>query len=175
MLSICKQLRVGQISLDEAIKSGKIPDHILHHFACDCAERSLLREREAGREPDSRSWEAIRIKRLWIEGKATEKKLDAARDSASAATCAAWSASSASASDAARDTASDAAWAANWDDACGAERAWQKGHLFALIEQYQQERSTLLSLLTERKKKIEQHEAIIIPRWQEETSDALYS
>jgi hypothetical protein len=32
-------------------------------FACDCAERALLREREAGREPDERAWQAVRVAR----------------------------------------------------------------------------------------------------------------
>ena len=70
----------------------------LHLFACDVAEKAL---RDA-KTKDKRSWAAIEIKRLWLDGKATDKELDAAR---AAAWAAAW------------DAASDAAW--------DAERQWQ--------------------------------------------------
>ena len=66
-----------------------IPANTLHEFACRCAEEAL---RKAG-VIDERSWNAIRVKRLWIEGKATDAEL-------SAAWAAAWAA------------ARDAAWAA---------------------------------------------------------------
>ena len=63
--------------------------NLLHEFACWCAERALRAERKAGRVPDKRSWEAIRVKRRWLKGKATDEELaaawDAARDAAGAA------------------------------------------------------------------------------------------
>jgi hypothetical protein len=40
-------------------------------FAADCAERALLCARAAGREPDERSWQAVRVAR----GEATDKEL----------------------------------------------------------------------------------------------------
>ena len=40
-------------------------------FACDCAERALSRERDAGREPDPRSWAAVEIARRYARGEAT--------------------------------------------------------------------------------------------------------
>jgi hypothetical protein len=46
-------------------------------FAADCAERALLREREAGREPDERSWRAVEVATRYALGTATR---DAARD-----------------------------------------------------------------------------------------------
>ena len=64
-------------------------ERILHEFACWCAEGALKAERKAGREPDPRSWEAIKVKRRWLEGKATDKELAAAR---AAARAAAWAA-----------------------------------------------------------------------------------
>ena len=79
-----------------------IPAPQLHLLACEYAERSLLREREAGREPDPRSWAAIDTKRRWVRKEATDSEL-----------LAAWCA----ARDAAREAARDAAWAA--------EIAWQ--------------------------------------------------
>ncbi len=127
MLSICKHLREGIIELEAAIESGEIPEHILHHFACDCAERALLREREAGREPDACSWEAIRIKRLWVEGKATEEKLDAAcADARDAARNATWDSVRNRAMAAARWAARYAAWNATdaaWDAANATDAA----------------------------------------------------
>jgi hypothetical protein len=81
---------------------------VLHLFACDVAEEALAR---AG-NPDPRSVEAIRVKRAWVDGKATDAQLDAAR-------AAAWAA----ARDAARAAARAAAWAAARDAARAAARA----------------------------------------------------
>lgn len=86
--------------------------NVLHEFACWCAEQALLKEREAGREPDQRSWAAIEAKRKWLRGEITDSELEAARDAALAA--------------AAQDDAMDAAWAARaaaWDVAWAAARA----------------------------------------------------
>jgi len=98
-------------------------------WGCDCAERALFRERDAGREPDPRSWEAIRVSRLYANGEATLEELAAARAAAGAA----WSAADAAAraaAGAAWDAAGDAraaAGAAAWSagDARAAEREWQ--------------------------------------------------
>ena len=87
--------------------------HTLHEFACWCAERALKAERKAGREPDKRSWEAIRVKRRWLKGEATNKELAAASAAAEAA---------AEDARAAEDAAWDAAWAASEDAAWAA--AW---------------------------------------------------
>jgi hypothetical protein len=104
---------------------------VLHEFGCWYAELALL---QAGHEPDPRSWNAIKVKRKWIKGKATDEELDAARDAAwdaeweacyvtsdvalaaasAAARDAAWTVASAAARDAAwtvaRVAASDTAW-----------------------------------------------------------------
>jgi len=88
----------------------------LRLFACDVAESALLRERKAGREPDNRSWEAIRVTRLWLDGKATEAARSAARSAAeSAARNAAWNA--------AESAAWSAAWNAAWNAAESAARS----------------------------------------------------
>jgi hypothetical protein len=50
---------------------GKLTPRLLREFACDCAERALLRAREAGREPDPRSWAAIEVARRFARGEAT--------------------------------------------------------------------------------------------------------
>ena len=41
---------------------------VLIRWACDCAERALLREREAGREPDIHSWKAVEVARQYAQG-----------------------------------------------------------------------------------------------------------
>ena len=69
----------------------------LHLWACDIAEETL----RAHDIDDPRPWDAIRIKRLWADGQASDADLAAAWDAARAA---AW--------DAARDAAWDAARAA---------------------------------------------------------------
>ena len=94
---------------------------ILNEFACRCAEDALKKANVT----DERCWNAIKVKRDWLKGKATDNELaaaqasarDAARDAArAAARDAAWAAERAAAWDAAQasawDAARDAAWAA---------------------------------------------------------------
>jgi len=127
------------------ICSKILPDKLLHGFACDCAERALLRERNAGREPDKRSWEAVRIKRLWIEGKITDEEWQKARAVRAAARIAAGAAAEVAARAAARVTAWAATWTIAWEAArvaawaaAGAEgeaeRKWQVERLIELVE-----------------------------------------
>jgi len=82
-----------------------IPESLLHLLACDFAEMVVHLN------PDSRVQAAITAKRNWIDGEVTDKKLDAARDSASDAV---WDARDAvwDARDAAWAAVSAAAWAA---------------------------------------------------------------
>ncbi len=47
-------------------------------FAADCAERALRRERDAGREPDARSWAAVDAAREFTRGEITDKERVAA-------------------------------------------------------------------------------------------------
>jgi hypothetical protein len=75
---------------------------ILHEFACCCAEDAL----RLVRKPDPRSVEAVRVRRLWLDGKATDEELRKAL-------AAAWSAARA----VARTAAMDAAWATAVDAA----------------------------------------------------------
>jgi hypothetical protein len=75
-----------------------IPARTLHEFALWCAETTLTKANVT----DERSWNALNVKRLWLNGKATDEELDAARY---AAWYAAWY-------DAAMDAARDAAYEA---------------------------------------------------------------
>lgn len=91
-----------------------IPARTLHEFALWCAETALIIAEVA----DERSWHALTVKRLWLDGKATDKELDAAK---TAARDAAWDDAKDAAWDAARYAAKaatkDATWAAAWDAA----------------------------------------------------------
>jgi hypothetical protein len=80
------------------LREEVIPANALHELACKFAEGALLKEREAGREPDPRSWEAIATKRRWIAGDATDADLEAAW-------AAAWAAARAEAEAAAKQLA----------------------------------------------------------------------
>ena len=108
-------LRLEEVSAEDrlwaVLREEFVPAHILHEFVCRCAEEAL---RKAG-VTDDRSWNAIRVKRLWIEGKATDTELDAAR-------AAAWDAARAAAWDAAWDAARAAAQAAT--DAAAVVATW---------------------------------------------------
>ena len=101
----------------------------LRLFGCDCAERALMRELEAGRQTDRRSWSAIATARRFGDGRATPEELDSAR---AAAWDSAWDAARA-ASGAAWAAAWDAAGAAAWDAAGAAERQWQSERLDGLL------------------------------------------
>ena len=70
----------------------------LRLFAAWCARQALMAERKAGREPDPRSWQAVRVAVRYAAGLATADELSAARSAAwSAARSAAWSAAAESA------------------------------------------------------------------------------
>ena len=91
------------------LREDFIPDRELHLLACDFAEKVLHLT------DDPRCSEAIRVKRLWVDGKATYEELAAAWDAAlDAALAAARDAARDTARDAAWDAARDAAWAAAW-------------------------------------------------------------
>ena len=77
-------------------------ERTLHEFALWCADGALNRERKAGREPDARSWEALVVKRCWLDGQATDEELEAA-----------WQAAWQAAWEAAWDAAREAAWVAS--------------------------------------------------------------
>jgi hypothetical protein len=132
------------------LRKEMIPEKTLHEFACQVAENALLKERERGREPHEASWKAIEVKRAWLEGKATDEELAAARAAArdaawdaaraaarDAARAAAWDAAWAAARAAARDAAWDAAWAAAWAAAWDAawDAAWAAAWAAAWDEQ----------------------------------------
>jgi hypothetical protein len=121
---------------------------VLLLFAADCAERALLREREAGREPDSRSFAAIETVRRYVAGAASKSDLDAARAEAEAAAyaaraeaeAAAYAARAARAAYAAYAAAraaraeeaayaADAAYTAAYAAARAEEAAWQSSEL----------------------------------------------
>ena len=93
---------------------------LLHMFAVLCAERALIRERKAGREPDSRSWDALEVNKKWLDGKAIDEELARAARAACAAS-AAWAVS-------ASRVAST--------DALKNEKRWQKRTLLRLISDY---------------------------------------
>ncbi len=85
-------------------------EKVLGAWACDCVERAL---KKAG-VTDKRSWNAIKVVRLFSRGEATSKELAAAGAAAGAA---------------ARAAAWDAAGAAAGDAAWDAEIKWQKRRL----------------------------------------------
>jgi len=82
----------------------------LRLFAVSEARLALSAERKAGREPDKRSWDVLRVARLFVDGKATDAQLSAAESAAeSAARSAARSAAESAAESAARSAAESAA------------------------------------------------------------------
>ena len=116
---------------------------VLRLWACWCTRRALQRERDAGREPDPRSWVAVDVAERYAHGKATNDELSAAysaaRDAAySAAGSAAYSAAESAAKYTAKYAAYSAAWyaaySATWDAAWDAERDIQRTQLLKMID-----------------------------------------
>jgi len=93
--------------LRAVLREELIPLHTLHKLAVEFARAALVREREAGREPDERCWRALDVKLAWLDGKASDEELEAANAAADAAATDAARAAS-------RATARATAWAAYW-------------------------------------------------------------
>ena len=85
-------------------------DRILHEFAIWCAECALRRVARTGGRVDPRSRQALRVKRRWLQGKATDEQLDAV-----------WAAAWAAGSD------------AGWDPARAAARASRNRKLESML------------------------------------------
>lgn len=101
-----------------------LPKKTLHLLACDFAEAALMREREAGRETDPRSWEAIRLKRLWVDGMATDDELEVALETARVVALAATKTTAGAAA---------MAWVAAWEAARATEETvWKKQYKMIL-------------------------------------------
>lgn len=62
-------------NLAEIITQEQIPEHVLHLFACDCAERMLLKKQKAGQKIDARLWKAIKAKRRWLQNELSNDEL----------------------------------------------------------------------------------------------------
>ena len=93
------------VSRRRKLINARNSEKVLRYWACDCAERALKKTKVT----DKRSWNAIKVARLYNKGKATKKELSTAWDAAGAA---ARAAVRATAWDAARVAAGDAAVAA---------------------------------------------------------------
>jgi len=64
-----------QVSKTRTLVDYRDATRTLHQFACDCAEHAL----KTNGVTDERIWNAPKTKRLWLDGKATDKELDDAR------------------------------------------------------------------------------------------------
>ncbi len=62
-------------NLSEIIAAEQVPEHVLHIFACDCAERMLLKKQKAGQKLDARLWKAIKAKRRWLKKELSDDEL----------------------------------------------------------------------------------------------------
>jgi len=100
-------------------------DRTARLFAVDCAQRALNREKRAGRTPDKRSYDALKVARRFADGKASSEELAAARDVA-------WDAAWAAERDVAWAAERDVAWAAAWDVAWAAAWAAERDAAFGM-------------------------------------------
>jgi len=195
LIEMAEKLRDGRINFYTAIYSKVIPDSILHHFGCDCAERALKGNKGFITESQQASWEAVKVKRRWIDGLVGDEELDEARETAHRAAYQAedWGSNKAAcksaymtthvevyiavswtAEDAAESAEHRAANSEEYEEAYNEEREWQRNHLADLIEEYLSEKSLFLSLLSRRSIQLRKQEEISIPLWQVETEEIFY-
>ena len=116
-LEICDLKIPAEDRLWVVLRPEIIPENDLQEMACKFAEQALKAKQKAGRKPHPDSWKAIRVKRLWINKKATDEQLQAAKSAAwaaarSAAESAAWAAAELAAKSAAESAGRLAAWSA---------------------------------------------------------------
>ena len=104
--------RLWTIFQDEVLS-----DRTFRLIACAVADHMLSNEREAGRTPDPRSVEAVRVARLFADGLATSTQLDAAHASAAYAYAVYAYASPSTSAASASAYAASAAYAAVYADA----------------------------------------------------------
>jgi len=114
---------------------------LLHEFSCWCAESALTHwEKRNKKKADKRSWYAIKTKRQWLSGKASDEELYSAWAAArAAARAAAWAAARAAVWNADRNAdwaavlAADRAafWAADWAAARNAVLAAARAAVWA--------------------------------------------
>ena len=110
-----------------------LSDNMLHSLACDFAEHVLQNEVIQGRNPDPRSWNAIKVKRKWIKEEVTNEELQIARTAAYAAAYAAAAYAAYAAAYAAY--AADAADAAAYAAAADAEKQWRLSRVKEVIKE----------------------------------------
>ena len=64
------------------LRKGVLSNRVLRLSACDCAERALNRERDAGREPHPYYWNAVAVAKQFALGVATAEEMKDARAAA---------------------------------------------------------------------------------------------
>jgi len=64
------------------LRKGVLSNRVLRLSACDCAERALNRERDAGREPHPYYWNAVAVAKQFALGNATAEEMYVARAAA---------------------------------------------------------------------------------------------
>jgi len=155
-------------------------------FACDCAERALLRKREAGIEPDPRSCNAVMVARNFALGLASEEKLSATAKEALAAADSSYLAAAFSFSSYVADTAYFAAATSVVAAAASSsnsfvstasslssikkEKEWQLARAESYLEAQRTAKPSLLSVLLQRQQQLQQ----AIPLWVAEAEEALF-
>jgi len=101
-----------QVSKTRTLIDCRDATRVLHLFAIESAERAL----RAAQVKDEACWNALKVKRDWLDGKATNEELDAV-----------WAAS--------WDVAWDVAWDAAWGACRADERDWQRMRFNEMVEQ----------------------------------------
>ena len=174
-------LRRREFSFYDVIFREETPEHILHEFACDCAERALWQIHFAGRETDVRSWKVLRLKRLWLQKEVGHGELQEAQEEARNVARQAWDGSWGGA-DLDRESAHAASRAARAATIIARLAAfdtlsvgvieegdtWYASHLADLLDLFAEEREKIIEALRSRQRQLR-----ALPRWQQELEEGL--
>jgi hypothetical protein len=143
-------LRLQKITIEEDLKGIAffVPEHILHYFAVDCAERALERIPEEKRgELFRKAKDLLETRKRWIEGDVSDQELASYRAAYRAAYRASYRAS-------------------EWAD----ERKIQAIRLAEMIEEYLEALSLLVRTLEAYRLKL----PIALELWKQEGEEVLF-
>ena len=151
-------------------------------FACDCAERALLREeRDHGMQIDPRTWNAVHVARAFAMGRASEEELEEAEDAALLVVSSAETdiymsdffiyAMYSSAASATFSPSAAVFYAADYSEFfLVSEAMWQIARATAYYEAQETAHPSLLSVLLQRKKILE----VAVSSWQRDTEEMMF-
>jgi len=178
----CKQLLLSQEppkeKLSQLFMFAPIPGHLLHKFACDCAQKAVHSLTLQGKSPKPAYKKLLHLKEEWIEGKASTESLVYIQEQATQVDSEAFLMLTASSQQqvergilyAASLDAQEAARYTSKTLTSFCPEEWQCQYLYHQLETYRILRARLIQLLHQRQKQIEAQLAF----WKKDCEEGLF-